>query len=134
MQKKQRHEITICKVVQCDAGHAGGCRKAHTALPVWVAHLQVTASACGVLLGTIWADDALNLLAQGLEGGVDLKVTVAHHVGIIGTEVTEGIRGFLLWLGNEADVKSTTRGSRRSRGSGRSRGSLIQTINQVKRG
>lgn len=110
---------------------ANGYGKVHTALPVWVAHLQVAASACGVLLGAIWADDALNLLAQGLEGGVDLKVAVAHHVGIVGTEVTEGIRGLLLWLGNEANVKSTTRGSRRSRGSGRSRGALNQKTNQT---
>lgn len=56
-----------------------------TALPVWVAHLQVAASACRILLGAIWADDALNLLAQGLESGVNLEVTVAHHIGIVST-------------------------------------------------
>lgn len=56
-----------------------------TTLPVWVAHLQVTASACRILLGAIWADDALNLLAQGLEGGVNLEVTVTHHIGIVST-------------------------------------------------
>lgn len=96
-----------------------------------MAHLQVTASASRVLLGAIWAHDALNLLAQGLEGGVNLQVTVTHHIGIVGTEVAEGIRGLLLWLGNEADVKSTTRGSRRSRGSGSSRRSLYQRVNQI---
>lgn len=96
-----------------------------------MAHLQVTASAGRVLLGAVWADDALNLLAQGLEGGVNLKVTVAHHIGIVGTEVTEGIRGLLLWLGNEANVKSTTRGSRCSREARRSRRSLYQRVNQI---
>lgn len=93
-----------------------------------MAHLQVTAGAGRVLLGAIRAADALNLLAQRLEGGVNLKVTVSHHVGVISTEVTEGIRGLLLGLGNEANVESTTRGSRSSRGSGRSRRSLKQKM------
>lgn len=88
-----------------------------------MAHLQVAAGTGWVLPGAIWATDALDLLAQGLEGGVNLQVTVAHHVGIVGTE-TEGIGSLLLWLGNEAKVKSTTRGTRRSRRSGRSRGTL----------
>lgn len=105
-----------------------------TALPVWVAHLQVTASASRILLGAIWAHDALNLLAQGLKGGVNLEVTVAHHIGIIGTVGTEGIRGLLHWLGNEADIKSTTRGSRRSRESGGSRWSLYNILHQIWRG
>lgn len=88
-----------------------------------MAHLQVTAGAGWVLLGAIGAADALNLLAQGLECGVNLQVAVAHHVGIVGTE-TEGIGSLLLRLGNEAEVKSATRGTRGSRRSGRSRGTL----------
>lgn len=100
----------------------------HTALPVGVAHLQVTAGASRVLFGAIGAADILNLLAQGLEGGVNLHVTVTHHIGIISAVVTERIRGFFLGCSNEANVKSTTGWSRRSRGSGRSRRSLNQRM------
>ena len=88
-----------------------------------MAEFEVAAGAGRVLARAIRAADVLNLLAQRLEGGVNLQVAVAHHVGVISTEVTEGIRGLLLGLGNEANVKSTTRGSGRSRRSGRSRGS-----------
>lgn len=101
-----------------------GILSLHTALPVGVTHLQVTAGACRVLLGAIGAVDILNLLAQGLKGGINLQVTVTHHIGIISTVVTERIRSFLLGCSNEANVESTTGWSRRSRGSGRSRRSL----------
>lgn len=94
-----------------------------------MAHLQVTAGACWVLLGAVGAADALNLLAQGLEGGVNLQIAVAHHVGVIGTE-TEGIGGLLLGLGDEAEVESTTGGAGGSWGSGRSRGSLKMKRNR----
>lgn len=97
----------------------------HTALPVRMTHLQVAAGTGRILLGAIGAADILNLLAQRLEGGVNLQVTVTHHIGIISTVVTERIRGFLLGCSNEANVESTARWSRGSRGSRRSRGSLI---------
>lgn len=94
-----------------------------TVLPLRVAHLQVTAGASGVLLGTLRAADVLNLLAQGLEGGVHFCVTVTYGVSIIGSVTTTvGIRGLLLGrLGNEAKVEPTTwstRGARRSRKAG----------------
>lgn len=57
----------------------------HTALPVRVAHLQVAAGAGRVLLGAVRAADVLDLLAEGLKGGVNFQVTVTHHIGIIGT-------------------------------------------------
>lgn len=93
-------------------------RSALTALPFRVAHPQVTAHAGGALLGTVWAADVLDLLGQGLEGGVDLHVAVAHHVGVVSAVVarTEGI-GCLL-LNRLADEVESTSG--RSRGSGRS--------------
>lgn len=101
-------------------------RCVHTALPVRVAHLQVAAGTCWVLLCAVWAADVLDLLAQRLQGGVDLQIAVAHHVGVVGTEVTEGIWGFLLRCGNEPDVESTAGGSGRSRRSSRSGRSLNQ--------
>lgn len=82
-----------------------------------MAHLQVAAGAGGVLLGAIRAADVLNLLAEGLKSGVNLQVTIAHHIGIISTVVTERIRGFLLGCSNETNVESTSGWSRRSRGS-----------------
>lgn len=84
-----------------------------------MAHPQVTAHAGRALLGTIGAADLLNLLSQGLEGGVDLHVAIAHHVGVVSAVVatTEGI-GCLL-LNRLADKVESTAG--RSRGAGRSR-------------
>lgn len=88
-----------------------------------MAHLQVAAGAGGVLPGAVGAADALDLLAQGLEGGIHLQVAVAHHIGVVSTE-TEGIRGLLLGLGDEAKVESATGGARGSGRSRRSRGTL----------
>lgn len=84
-----------------------------------MAHPQVTAHAGGALLGTVGAADLLNLLSQGLEGGVDLHVAIAHHVGVVSAVVaaTEGI-GCLLLNRLADEVKST---SGRSRGTSRSR-------------
>lgn len=91
-----------------------------TALPVRVAHLEVTAGSGWVLAGSIGAADLLDLLAKTLQGGVDLQVTVTQNISIISAEQTEGIRGLLLGLGNEAKVEATTRGARWSGRSGRS--------------
>lgn len=88
-----------------------------------MAHPQVTAHAGRALLGTVGATDLLDLLSQGLEGGVNLHVAIAHHVGVVSAVVaaTVGIGGLLLnWLADE--VESTTGrswGSSRSRWSGR---------------
>lgn len=83
-----------------------------------MAHSQVTAHAGRALLGTVGAADLLNLLSQGLEGGVNLHVTIAHHVGVVSAVAsTQGIGGLLLSRCAD-EVKSTTR---RSRGSSRSR-------------
>lgn len=88
-----------------DAGAAGGGAgpgQALTALPVGVAHLEVAAGAGGVLAAAFGAADVLDLLAQALEGGVHLEVTITDHIGIIGP-VVAAVTGLLLrWLGYEA--------------------------------
>lgn len=89
-----------------------------TALPLGVAHPQVAAHAGGALLGTVGAADVLDLLGQGLQGGVDLHVAVAHHVGVVGAVApTEGI-GSLLLNGLADKVESASRSTRRSGESG----------------
>lgn len=98
--------------------------KTLTALPVRVAHLQVPAGSGRVLSASIRAADLLDLLAQAFQGAVNLQVTVTENISIISTEHTEGIRGLLLGLGNESEVKSTTRGTRCTRRSRRSRRAL----------
>lgn len=97
-----------------------------TALPLRVAHPQVTAHASRALLGAVRAADLLHLLRQGLEGGVNLHVAVAHHVGVISAVVatTEGIRSLLLdWLADK--VESTAGSSSWSSRSRRSRRTLL---------
>lgn len=89
-----------------------------------MAHLEVTAGSGRVLAGTVGAADLLDLLAQALQSGVHLQVTVTENVGVISTEHAEGIGSLLLGLGNEAKVESTARGTRCSRRSGRSRRTL----------
>lgn len=93
-----------------------------------MAHPQVTAHASGALLGTVGAADLLHLLSQGLEGGVNLHVTVVHHVGVVSAVVasTEGI-GSLLLNRLADEVESTTGSSRGSGGSGKSRRTLEQS-------
>lgn len=91
-----------------------------------MAHLEVTACSGGVLTGSIRAADLLNLLAQTLQGAVNLQVTVTENVSVISTEQAVGIGSLLLWLGDEAKVESTTRGTWCSRGSRRSRRTLIE--------
>lgn len=96
-----------------------------TALPVRVAHLEVTARAGGVLAAAFGAADALNLLAQALEGGVHLKVTVTDHIGIIGPVVSATIMSLLLrWLRQEAEVKTTAGRTRWARWARRAWGTL----------
>lgn len=98
-----------------------------TALPVRVAHLEVTACAGGVLAAALRAADVLNLLAQALEGSVHLKVTVTDHVGIIGPVVTATILRLLLrWLRQEAEVITAAGRTRRARGARRSGGTLCR--------
>lgn len=102
-----------------------------TALPVRVAHLQVATGAGWVLFGTLGTTDVLNLFAQALEGGVNLQITVAHHVGIISTVVSVGF--LLRRLGHEAEVKSATWWARRTWGTRRSRGTLEFFTEEVKK-
>lgn len=96
-----------------------------TALPFRVGHPQVAAHTSRALLGTIGAADLLNLLGQGLQGGVDLHVTIAHHVGVVGTVATTERIGGLLLPGWGDELKGAARGSRRSGGTWRSRGTLF---------
>lgn len=98
---------------------ASWLRSALTALPLRVAHPQVTAHTSRALLGTVRAADLLDLLGQGLQGGVDLHVTVAHHVGVVSAVMATTVGIGCLLLNRLADeVESATR---RSRGSSRSR-------------
>lgn len=98
-----------------------------TALPVRVAHLEVTACAGGVLAAAFGAADVLNLLAQALEGSVHLKVTVTDHVGIISPVVAATIMSLLLrWLRQEAEVITAAGRTRRARGSRRAGGTLCR--------
>lgn len=113
-------------------GAASRVGSALTALPLGVAHPQVTAHAGRALLGTVGAADLLHLLSQGLEGGVDLHVAIAHHVGVVSAVVAAavGIGGLLLdRLADE--VKSTTRSSRGSSRSGRSGRTLFQETSDL---
>lgn len=89
-----------------------------TALPLGMAHSEVTAHADGVFLGALWAAEVLHALGQGLQGGVHLHVAVAHHVGVVCAVVAMaavGIGGLL--LKRLADEVESTAG--RSRGAGR---------------
>lgn len=93
-----------------------------TALPVGVAHFEVTAGAGGVFAAAFGAPDVLDLLAQALEGGVHLEVTITDHIGIISPVVAAAVVSLLLrWLGQEAEVETAagrTRGTRRPRRTG----------------
>jgi len=90
-----------------------------------VAHLQVAAGTGRVFAGALGAADVLDLLAQALEGGVDLQVPVAHHVGVVGSVVAPAVMGLLLdRLGQEAEVEAAAGGAGRTRGSGWARGTL----------
>ena len=89
-----------------------------------MAHLEVTAGSCRVLAGSIRAADLLDLLAQTLQGAVNLQIAVTENVSVISTEHAVGIGGLLLWLGDEAKFESATRGTGCSRGSRRSRRTL----------
>lgn len=96
-----------------------GVNPVFSALPIRVAHLEVAAGAGGILAAAFRAPDVLDLLAQALEGGVYLEVTVTNNIGIIGPVVAAAIVSLLLrWLGQEAEVETTagrTRGTRRTR-------------------
>lgn len=106
---------------------AKGQKQVLTALPVRMAHLEVTAGAGRVLAAAFGAPDALNLLAQALEGGVHLEVSVTDHIGIISPVVAATIMSLLLgWLGQEVQVEATAGGTRRTRRARRARGTLCR--------
>lgn len=98
-----------------------------------MAHLEVTAGSGGVLAGSIRAADLLNLLAQALQGAVNLQVAVTENISIISTVHTEGIGSLLLRLSNEPKIESATRGTRCSRRSRRSRRTLRDKRGQGER-
>lgn len=108
---------------------ASWLRSALTALPLRVAHPQVTAHTSRALLGTVRAADLLDLLGQGLQSGVNLHVAVAHHVGVVSAVVATTVGIGCLLLNRLADeVESTTRRSRGSSRSRRSRRTLFEDI------
>ena len=108
-----------------------------TALPVWVAQLQVSASTCRVLLGALGGADVLNLVVERLERGVHLGV-VRPQVsgGLVGPHVPQGIGGFLRLRqtseGRHVDTRAgrtrRTRGTRVSRGTLRYRDRKIEYL------
>lgn len=99
-----------------------------------MAHLEVAAGSGGVLAGSVRAADLFDLLAQALQGAVHLQVAVTENVCVISTEQTEGIGGLLLWLGDEAEVETATRGTWCSRGSRKSRRTLKDTRGEGRKG
>lgn len=104
----------------------GRLGKVLTALPVRMAHLEISAGAGRVLASTLGATNVLNLLSQALEGGVYLEVTITD-IGIISSVIAARVMSLLLgWLGQEAEVETTAGGTRRTRGSRRSRGTLCR--------
>lgn len=75
---------------------AGGRSSRLTALPLRVAEFQVLAGASRVLAGAVGAADALDLVVQGLEGGVHLDVMLSQGtVCLIGPHVLQGVRALL---------------------------------------
>ena len=98
-----------------------------------MAHLEVTAGSGRVLAGAIGAADLLDLLAQALQGGVNLQVTVTENVSVISAEHAEGIGCLLLGLGNETNVESTARGTWCSGRSGRSRRTLRNEKGKIRK-
>lgn len=114
----------LSPVLAGGGGRAQGARVL-TALPVRVAHLEVAAGAGGVLAAAFRAPDVLDLLAQALEGGVYLEVTVTDHVGIIGPVVAAAVVSLLLrWLGQEAEVETAAGRTGGTRRAGRAGGTL----------
>lgn len=104
-----------------------------TALPLGVAHPDVTAHAGGALLGALGAADVLDLLAEGLEGGVDIDVAVALHVGVVGSVSSAHGVGSLLLLGLGEEVDAGAGGSRGAWGSGSSRRTLMGRRRRMKK-
>lgn len=108
--------ITACLVHdQCLSGGWAGLSLGLTALPLGVAHPDVTAHAGGVLLSSLRAADVLHLLAEALQGGVHLHVTVVHHVRLISTVVvssssSHGVRSLLLVV-DRCDMEAATSGT-----------------------
>lgn len=83
-----------------------------TAAPVWVAELDVTAGAGGVLPGSLRGEQVLNLAVEGLDGGIDLVVLGSQSRLISSVLIISG------------DIVSTTRGAGRSGQTGSSRRTL----------
>lgn len=82
-----------------------------------MAHSEVTAHAGGALLSSLGAADVLDLLAQGLEGGVHILVTVADRASVVGSVAAHGVWALLL-LGLREEVHAGTGRSRGAWGSG----------------
>lgn len=92
---------------------------------------QVSAGASGVLLGSVGATQGLNLVVEGLQGGVDLHVVLPKRAGsLISPHVSEWIGG-LLSLTQTSEgryVNSRARGARRTWGSRVTRRTLRETV------
>lgn len=104
-----------------------------TALPLRMAHSEVTAHAGWVLLGSFRAAEALNLLAEGFQGGVHLSIAVAS-VGVVGSVATAHGIGCLLLLRDKWEGLANTRWSGRSWRSGKTRSTLEEIEVEAQKG
>lgn len=84
-------------------------------------HPEVTAHAGWVCLGSLWAADVLDLLADGLEGGVNLSITVTQASFIC--PVAIWVR-CLLRLGHNGEWLTNACRTGRTWGSGKTRRTL----------
>ena len=91
-----------------------------TALPFWVAELEIPACACWVLAGSIRVAHVLQLAGDGLECGIHLHVVLPDGAGwVISPHVSHGVWA-LLMLGQSSEgrhVDARAWGTRRTRGS-----------------
>lgn len=85
-------------------------------------HPEVTAHASWVCLGSLRAADVLDLLADGLEGGIHLSIAVTHTSFI--SSVAMVWVSCLLRLGHDGEWFTNACRSGRTWGSGKTRGTL----------
>lgn len=98
-----------------------------TALPFRVAEFQVPAGASRVLAGALRAADALNLVVEGLECGIHLRIMLSQVAScLVCPHILQGIRAFLspTQASKGRHVNARARGTWRARGSRISRRTL----------
>jgi len=102
-----------------------------TALPVWVAELQVSAGPGRALLSPVWATNVLDLVVQGFQSGVHLCIMLmVAFGGLVCPHVPQGIRTLfrVRQTSKRRHVDARPRWARKTRGSRISRGPLWRSI------